>query len=216
MRKILVFIALLIAAALVCGCSVPFLSTSAPKPTQTAVIPDQQTDEPTYTPIPIPSVQPPTATPRASQSVAVSDVDIHWTTNAGTESDTVTYNITNDGAQTLTSVTAKYEVDTFLASIDPVLGEIDSQMSHTSTSSIGTLTPDQSKIITMTLSGGGQNGAYSNELPENSTLTINWDGGSKVIFHKKMYQNPPYSNGDMTVTDADVYVAPPTQTGVVN
>ncbi|HEY3421795.1 MAG TPA: hypothetical protein VGK13_01455 [Methanocellaceae archaeon] len=214
MRKIIAFIALLIATAFVCGCSVPFMSTSAPHPTQTAVIPDQPTDEPTYTPLPIPSVIPATPTPRAEQSFAVSKMNIHWKTNAGTESDTLTFDITNDGAQTLTGLTAKYTVGTYQLLIDPVLGDIPGELAHVTSSTIGTLDRDQTKSVTVTLSG--PNGAYSNEKPANATLTITWDGGSKTIFKKSGYQNPDYSNGDMSIADSDVYVPPPVQTGVVN
>lgn len=214
MRNTIVFIALLIAAAFVCGCSVPFLSTSTPHPTQTAVIPDQQTNEPTYTPLPIVSAVPVTPTPRAGQSVAISNINIHWKTNAGTESDTLTFDITNDGAQTLTGVTAKYTVATYQVLIDPVLGDIPGELAHPASTSIGTLTRDQNKTVTVTLSG--PSGAYSTEMPANSTLVITWDGGSKTIFKKTGYQNPDYSNGDMEITDSDIYVAPASQTGVVD
>jgi hypothetical protein len=214
MRKIIVFTALLIAAAFVCGCSVPFLSSSAPHPTQTAIIPDQPSDEPTYTPLPIPSAVPVTPTPRAGQSFQISNINIHWKTNAGTESDTLTFDMTNDGAQPLTGLTAKYTVGTYQLLIDPVLGDIPGELAHVATTSIGTMNPDQSKTITVTLSG--PNGAYSNEMPANATLTITWDGGSKTIFKKSSYQNPDYSNGDMSISDSDMYVAPPVQTGVVN
>lgn len=214
MRKIIVFTALLIAAAFVCGCSVPFLSTSAPHPTQTAVIPDQPSDEPTYTPLPIPSAIPITPTPRADQSFEITNVNIHWKTNAGTESDTLTFDINNDGAQTLTGLTAKYTVGTYQLLIDPVLGDVPGELAHVASTSIGTLSPDQAKTITVTLSG--PNGAYSTEMPANATLTITWDGGSKTIFKKSGYQNPDYSNGDMSISDSDIYVAPPVQTGVVN
>ena len=215
MRKIIVFIALLIMAAFVCGCSVPFMSSQTPHPTQTAVIPDQQTDEPTYTPLPIPSAIPVTPTPRADQSFAVSNIKINWKTNAGTESDTLMFDITNDGAQTLTGVTAKYTVGTYQILIDPVLGDIPGELAHAASPySIGTLAPDQFKNVTITLSG--PNGAYSTEKPANSTLVITWDGGSKTIFKKIGYQNPDYSSGTMEITSADIYVAPPVETGVVN
>ncbi len=218
MRKIISFIALLIAAAFVCGCSVPFLSTSAPHPTQTAVIPDQQTDEPTYTPLPIPSVVPATPTPRADQSFAISNINIHWKTNAGTESDTVTFTINNDGAQTLTGLSAKYNVNVFTAMIygDKTIGnggEIDSETPHWVVSDIGTMTRDQSKTVTLSLSG--PTGAYSNERPSNASLVISWDGGSKTIFVKSL-QNPDYQNGDIPITEADLYVVPPSETGVVD
>lgn len=218
MRKIIAFIALLIAAAFVCGCSVPFMSTSVPHPTQTAVIPDQTTDEPTYTPLPIPSAVPITPTPRAEQSFAISNIKITWKTNAGTESDTVTFNIDNDGAQTLTGLSAKYTVGVFTAMIyndnsNGNGGEVDSETPHWVSSDIGTLKSDESKAITMSLSG--PNGAYSNEKPGNASLVITWDGGSKTIF-KKSLQNPDYSNGVIDIDDSDLYVAPPSQSGVVN
>lgn len=214
MRKIIAFIILLIAAAFVCGCSVPFIS-SAPQPTKTAIIPDQTTVEPTYTPIPIVTKIPVTPTPRADQSIAVSNIKIEWTTNAGTESDTLTFDIANDGAQTLTGVTAEYIVGTYQLLIDPVLGDQPGELAHKATPyNIGTLNPDQVKNVTITLSG--PNGAYSTEKPANATLTIKWDGGSKTIFKKANYQNPDYSYGEMLITDSDLYVPPPVETGVVN
>ena len=213
MRKIILITGLLAIAALVCGCAMPFTSSN-PTPTQTAIIPDQPTSMPTYTPTP--TVAPATPTPRASQSVSVSNINIGWTTNKGTESDTVTYTITNDGAQTLTGVTATYEVDTFAALIDPVRGEIDEQIPHVSSTTIGTLAPDQSKQISMALMGGGQNGAYSNEMPANCSLIIKWDGGSKPIFYKSQYQNPDYSSGDMSISSSDVWVTATPQSGIIN
>jgi hypothetical protein len=214
MRKIIAFVVLLTAIILVCGCSVPFLSSSTPQPTKTAVIPDQSTVEPTYTPIPIITKTPVSPTPRAEQSVVVSDIKIEWTTNAGTESDTVTFDITNDGAQTLTGVTAEYNVGTYQLLIDPVLGDIPGELAHKTTYSIGTLASDQARSITMSLSG--PNGAYSTEKPANATLKITWDGGSKTIFKKADYQNPDYSYGEMLISDSDLYATPIPETGVVD
>lgn len=215
MRKIIAFVILLTAAAFVCGCSVPFISSPTAQPTKTAVIPDSSTVEPTYTPIPIITKTPATPTPRADQSIAVSNAKIEWTTNAGTESDTLTFDITNDGAQTLTDVTAEYTVGTYQLLIDPVLGDQPGELAHKATPySIGTLNPDQTKSITITLSG--PNGAYSTEYPANSTLVITWDGGSRTIFKKSNYQNPDFSYGEMLITDSDLYATPVPQTGVVD
>ena len=117
----------------------------------------------------------------------------------------------------MTGLSAKYTVGVFTAMIygDNTVGnggEIDSITPHWVVSNIGTLTRDQNKQVSLVLSGTN---AYSNEKPANATLEITWDGGSKIIF-KKSLQNPDYSNGDIQISDSDLYVAPAVETGVVN
>lgn len=202
MKKAITFIALLVMVAAVCGCSVQ--SSSTPEPTRTAVIPDQTVTEPTYTPLPLPSpTAPPTPTPRADQSFVVSNVNIHWETMKGIESDKVTFDIKNDGAQALANMKARYTVGVYTVFIDLDQTRY-GETPHWKVVNIGTVQPDEIKNVTIVLDGSN---AYSTEKPSNATLEVTWDGGSRTIFKKVIY-NQDYSNGDITFKDSDLYKPP--------